>query len=264
MQNNIKTKNWIRAAVLLCLLSFPSTLLSQSPAPLTSTAQNGVTQSPVVAQGTAYPQVQVYSQPQAYPQVQSHPQIQTYRYPQVQRYQQVQNDARTQAYSQPAAPQQAVVANSVTNSAPKNYSGTWRLSLSAEQQRQRQAAIESAVSRFGRFQQGKARQVMDRMTSPENQLRIVDSGNQIIMTRMGREVTIALNGQPVAVNLGQRNASMQAVKRGGKLIVVSSMANATKTTSYELSADGRQLKQTVDMSGGRLPTPIQYTNTYIR
>ena len=102
------------------------------------------------------------------------------------------------------------------------------------------------------------------MTSPENQMQIVDSGNQIKMTRMGREVTIALNGQPVAVNLGQRSASMQATKRDGKLIVVSSMANATKTTTYELSADGRQLKQTVDMSGGRLPTPIQYTNTYIR
>ena len=186
----------------------------------------------VVAQTQSYPQVQVYSQPQAYPQL--------------------------------ATPQQAAVANSVANSAQKNYSGTWRLSLSAEQQQQRQAAIESAVSRFGRFQQGKARQVMDRMTSPENQLRIVDSGNQIKMTRMGREVTIALNGQPVAVNLGQRSASMQATKRDGKLIVVSSMANATKTTTYELSADGRQLKQTVDMSGGRLPTPIQFTNTYIR
>ena len=186
----------------------------------------------VVAQTQSYPQVQVYSQPQAYPQL--------------------------------ATPQQAAVANSVANSAQKNYSGTWRLSLSAEQQQQRQAAIESAVSRFGRFQQGKARQVMDRMTSPENQLRIVDSGNQIKMTRMGREVTIALNGQPVAVNLGQQNASMQAVKRDGKLIVVASMANATKTTTYELSADGRQLQQTVDMSGGRLPTPIQFTNTYIR
>ena len=157
-----------------------------------------------------------------------------------------------------------MVTNSVANSAPKNYSGTWRLSLSAGQQQQRQAAIESAVSRFGRIQQGKARQAMDRMTSPEKQMQIVDSGNQIKMTRMGREVTIALNGQPVAVNLGQQNASMQAVKRDGKLIVVASMANATKTTTYELSADGRQLQQTVDMSGGRLPTPIQFTNTYIR
>ena len=81
---------------------------------------------------------------------------------------------------------------------------------------------------------------------------------------MGRAVTIALNGQPAAVNLGQQNASMQAVKRGGKLIVVSSMANATKTTTFELSADGRQLQQTVHMSGGRLPTPIQYVNTYTR
>ena len=157
-----------------------------------------------------------------------------------------------------------MVKSSVASSAPKNYSGTWRLSLSAEQQQQRQAAIESAVSRFGRLQQGKARQVVDRMTLPENQMQIVDSGNQIKMTRMGREVTIALNGQPVAVNLGQRSASMQATKSDGKLIVVSSMANATKTTTYELSADGRQLKQTVDMSGGRLPTPIQYTHTYIR
>ena len=204
MSNNINTKNWIRAIVLLCLLSFPSTLLAQSSVPGTSTAQNGVAHSTVVTQGPSYPQVQ--------------------RYQQVQNYPQVQNYAPTQAYPQLATPEQAVVANSVANSAPKNYSGTWRLSLSAEQQRQRQAAIENAVSRFGRFQQGKVRQVMDRMTSPENQLRIVDSGNQIKMTRMGREVRIALNGQPVAVNLGQQNASMQVVKRDGKLIVVSSMA----------------------------------------
>jgi len=205
MPNNINSKNWIRAIVLLCLLSFPPTLLSQSSVPGTPTAQNGVTQSPVVGQGTAYPQVQVYSQPPAYPQVQ--------RYQHVQNYPQVQNHAHTQAYQQPAASQQAVVANPAANSAQRKYSGTWRLSLSAKQQQQRQAAIESAISRFGRFQQGKARQVLDRMTSPENQLRIVDSGNQIKLTRMGREVTIALNGQPVAVNLGQRNASMQAVKR---------------------------------------------------
>ena len=192
----------------------------------------------VVTQTQSYPQGQLYSQPQASPQVQTYPQL--------------------------TAPQQTVAKSSVASSAPKNFSGTWRLSLSAEQQQQRQAAIENAVSRLGRFQQGKARQIMDRMTSPENQMQIVDSGNQIKMTRMGREVTIALNGQPVAVNLGQRSASMQATKSDGKLIVVSSVANATKTTTYELSADGRQLKQTVDMSGGRLPTPIQYTNTYIR
>jgi hypothetical protein len=105
---------------------------------------------------------------------------------------------------------------------------------------------------------------MDRMTSPENQIRIIDSGNQIKMTRMGREFTIALDGRPVAVNLGPQRATMQAVKSDGKLIVVSSMANATKTTTYEVSADGRQLKQVVNMSGGRLPTPIQYSNTYMR
>ncbi len=198
----------------------------------------------------------VAAQAPVYPQVQ--------RYQRVQNYQQVQNYARTQASPQLAAPQQPVVANSVASSIQKGYSGTWRLNPSAEQQQQRQAAIESVISRLGRFQQGRARQVIDRMTSPENQMRIVDSGNQIKMTWMGHEVTVALNGQPVAVNLGQRSASMQAVKRDGKLIVVSSMANATKTTTYELSADGRQLKQIVDMSGGRLPTPIQYTNTYIR
>ena len=221
MPNNINTKNWIRASMLFCFLSFPSTLLSQSPVLGTSTVQKGVTQSTVATQGPAYPQVQVYSQPQASSQVQSYPQIQT--------------------YPQLTAPQQTVVKSSVASSAPKNYSGTWRLSLSAEQQQQRQAAIENAVSSLGRFQQGKARQIMDRMTSPENQMQIVDSGNQIKIARMGREVTIALNGQPVAVNLGQRSASMHATKRDGKLIVVSSMANATKTTTYELSADGRQL-----------------------
>ena len=244
MPNNINTKNWIRGSVILCLLSFPSTLFSQSSAPIAPTFHSGETQSTIVTQGLAHPQAQRHQQVQNYPQVQSY--------------------AQTQAYPQLGAPQQAVVANSVTSSAPKNYSGTWRLSRSAEQQRHRQAAIENAVSRLGRFQQRKVRQVMDRMTSPENQLRIVDSGNQVKMTRMGRKVAIALNGQPVAVNLGQQRATMQAVKRDGKLIVVSSMVNATKTTTYELSNDGRQLKQTVNMSGGRLPTPIQYSNVYIR
>jgi len=78
MPNNIKTKNWIRASALLCLLSFPSTLLSQSSVPITSTVQNGVTQSTVATQGPSYPRVQVYSQPQAYPQVQRYQQVQNY------------------------------------------------------------------------------------------------------------------------------------------------------------------------------------------
>ena len=78
MPNNIITKNWIRAIVLLCLLSFPPTLLSQSSVPGTPTVQNGVTQSTVVTQGPVYPQVQVYSQPPAYPQVQRYQQVQNY------------------------------------------------------------------------------------------------------------------------------------------------------------------------------------------
>ena len=87
MSNNINTKNWIRAYVLLCLLSFPSTLLAQSSVPIASTAQNGAAQSTVVTQGPSYPQVQ--------------------RYQQVQNYPQVQNYAPTQAYPQLATPQQA-------------------------------------------------------------------------------------------------------------------------------------------------------------
>ena len=79
--------------------------------------------------------------------------------------------------------------------------------------------------------------------------------------KRGRSSLIPFELRPLSL---PQSASIQVTKRDGKLIVVSSMANATKTTTYELSADGRQLQQTVDMSGGRLPTPIQFTNTYIR
>lgn len=204
MPNNVNTKSGIRATVLFCTLSFPSTLLAQSSVPVGSTIQNSGTQNATVTRQT--------------------------------------NLANVQSPS---------------------FSGVWRLNLSTGQRQERQAAIEGAISRLGRFK-GRARQVVDRMTSPENQLKITDSGSQIKITREGREFTIALNGQPVAINLGQRNASMRAVKRDGKLIIVSSMANATQTATYELSADGKYMKQTVDMSGGRLPTPIRYTNTYVR
>lgn len=145
-----------------------------------------------------------------------------------------------------------------------NFTGIWRLSANANQPDQRVGAIENAVAGMGRLKQGRARDMLTKMTAPDAELKIADSGSQIQLTRAGRKVTIPTNGQAVTVNGDMGDVTLQAGRRDGKLIVVSKIAGATQTAVYGLSADRQRLTQQIHIQSDKLPTPIQFTNSFAR
>ena len=178
----------------------------------------------------------------------------------------------TDAFSQtvarqadPAASQTGIKNTQTTaNRESKNFTGKWLLKNSANETNKRLSAIENAVAGMGRFKQGRAREMMKKMTAPTNELKIADLGTQIKITRSGLEVTVPTNGQPVSINADQGSVSLRANRRNGQLILESKTASATKTTIYELSADGQTLTQQNTLQSNKLAAPIQFTNSFKR
>jgi hypothetical protein len=174
--------------------------------------------------------------------------------------------SQTDARQAEAAASQPGIENTTTtaNHQSKDFTGKWQLKNSANETNKRLNAIENAVAGMGRFKQGRAREMIKKMTAPTNELTIADLGTQIKITRSGLEATVPTNGQPVSINAEQGIVSLRATRNNGKLILVSETAGAVKTTIYELSADSQTLTQQNKLQSDKLPAPIEYTNSFKR
>ncbi len=145
-----------------------------------------------------------------------------------------------------------------------DLTGIWRLDVGNSQPSERLNAIENAVASMGRFKQERARELLKKMTAPPNELKIIDSGIQIRLARTGFNFTVPTNGQTTTVRRGSDSLVVSAARRDGKLTVVSKTANATNTAVYELSADGQNLTQHVQIQSTKLPSSIRFKHEFTR
>ena len=148
--------------------------------------------------------------------------------------------------------------------AAKNFTGTYRLVVITNRSSQRLNEIENVVAGMERFKQGRAREMLKKKTAPPKELRMTDSGSQVTLGRSGGEITVPTNGQTVTVNGNEGRVALRAGRRDGKLVIVSKTAHATNTTVYDLSADGKILTQQIQIQSDKLPSPIQFTNSFRR
>ena len=146
----------------------------------------------------------------------------------------------------------------------KNFSGKWQLIKNANQSRQRMSSIENAIAGFGRFKQGRAREMLTQKTAPPAKLTIIDSGAEIKIARNGQEFTVPTNGQAVSINSPEGRVTLRAGRRDRKLVVETKSANATNTTTFELSSDGKTMTQTVQLQASALSKTIQFTISFVR
>lgn len=158
---------------------------------------------------------------------------------------------------------QTKTTTSAITTAP-DFSGTWRLDLSAEQKNQRKLAIENATASLGRFKQSRARQIMQKMTAPPQELKIVDQGNQIRLTRASFELVVGTDNQPITVQTPNGTAMVRAVKRDGSLVIESKTGDSTKTVVYQLSGDGKAMQQQVEILASKLKKPVRFSANYRR
>ena len=174
------------------------------------------------------------------------------------------NAIKTQASSSSRAASNQVTNGGLANRSSQNLSGTWRLVDDATQSSQRLTSIEDAIADFGRFKQTRVREMLTQKTAPPAKLTIVDSGDEIKIARNGQETTVPTNGQAVTINSPEGRVTLRAGRRDGKLVVESKAANATNTTTFALSSDGRTLNQQVQLQAGALSKTIQFTSSYVR
>lgn len=165
------------------------------------------------------------------------------------------------APSQTANSQQMQSTAGVSN---KNFTGIWQLNESTTLKNQRSRAIKNATASLGRFKRSRALEVMQKMTAPPRELKIVDDGNQVQISRAGGEAVVGIDGRPVTIDSPRGKATLRATKRDGRLIVESKLANATTTVVYQLSDDGNTLNQQIEIVANKLPTPVRFTNSYRR
>ena len=167
----------------------------------------------------------------------------------------------TVSFAQTDNSQKVQVATAV---ASKDFSGNWKLNEEDAKTSQRVKAIEDATASLGRFKQRRAFDVMQKMTAPAKQLEIVDQGKQVQITQAGQKIIVGTDGKQVNSNGPNGKLTLKAEKREGKLIIEVKSTKATRTVVYELSDDGTQLNQQVEIVASQLPKPVRFANSYRR
>ncbi|MEL7500761.1 MAG: hypothetical protein AAFN77_24420 [Planctomycetota bacterium] len=174
------------------------------------------------------------------------------------------NAAQALASSSSRAASNQSTNGGLANSSSRNLSGTWRLVSDATQSSQRSTSIENAIAGFGRFKQGRAREMLTQKTAPPAELTIVDSGDEVKIARNGQEFTVPTNGQAVSFKSPEGSVTLRAGRRDGKLVVETKSGNATQTTTFELSSDGETMTQQVQLKASALSKAIQFTSSFVR
>lgn len=148
--------------------------------------------------------------------------------------------------------------------AEKDFSGTWQLKETPTETNQRLKSIEAATAKLNRLIRGIARDKMKKKTTPPKELKIADAGGLVKLSKNGLEVAAEVDGKPVEATIDGRTGTMQVGKRDGKLIVVIKANEVTNTVVYELSKDGKNLRQQTEIKSSKLAAPIRFTSYFHR
>jgi hypothetical protein len=143
-----------------------------------------------------------------------------------------------------------------------SVTGSWKLATSTDQESQRLEAIDNATKDLRRMQRGRARDLLEKRTSPPQSLEIEIEGSMVTIGSGEREIELELGGTPIEVAGDQGKAQMSATMEGDRLIVVADGGKGGRTTTY--SADGDRLSVEVTMTGAMLAAPLTYVATYAR
>lgn len=143
-----------------------------------------------------------------------------------------------------------------------SVAGSWTLAASADQERQRLAAIDDATSHLRSMQRGMARERLAERTTPPERLTLEIEGSTVTVGPRGRELDLELGGSPIEVSSDQGKARVSATMEGDALIVKADTGKAQRTTRYR--ADGARLSVEVTLTGPMLAGSLTYDATYTR
>lgn len=142
--------------------------------------------------------------------------------------------------------------------------GTWRKAETSKQRSGRHQAIDQAIESMGWLKRGAARDKLREVTSSADNIEIVDAGDQVTIAAAEKRITSSTDGRSTKLAGLDSEAAVQAVRVKGNLMVKVTGASGTRTTTYAMSPDGRNLTLEIEMAGGKLPKPIRYQVRYTR
>ena len=147
---------------------------------------------------------------------------------------------------------------------PAAFSGVWRHSGDAVERKQRLKAVEEATKDLSFFIRGTARDRLGERTAPPAELKLQVKGEEVTLFRNGKSISLRLDGPPHIIERDGKTAKLSVRFEGGKLILLSAGEKGQRVTTYALSPDGKRLTQSIEMTGGRLSTPLAYRASFVR
>lgn len=147
---------------------------------------------------------------------------------------------------------------------PEAFTGVWSYTNGPGEEDLRRRAVETATESFPGFVRGSARKRLVERTKPPRELELRVVGDRLDLARDRSEVSLPLDGQPVAVEGNGRRGRMSARLDGTQLVVTSEGEGGRREARYALSADGSRLTVSVRVNGERLTRPLEYQSTYHR
>lgn len=144
------------------------------------------------------------------------------------------------------------------------FDGVWRHAPDPKAAELRRASIEAATEDLSAFIRGTARDRLDERTTPPRALKLAVRGDQVEISRDGKSVSLRLDAKPITMERNGQRGALSVRLDGGRIVLESEGERGRRTTTYELSSDGRRLTMSVRMIGDKLRAPIVYRSTYRR
>lgn len=148
--------------------------------------------------------------------------------------------------------------------AQPSLSGEWRQVGSDAETQQRHRSIRNATEEIGPLMRTHIRRRLRDRTTPPARLRIATSGTRVELSTDDASIELVVGGDAVNVEGRAGRGEAQAQRRNGNLVLSVDGENASRTTTYRLSQDGRQLVLDIRIDVQGISTPIRFRVTYER
>ena len=146
----------------------------------------------------------------------------------------------------------------------RGWSGVWLHTADAQEQQQRQRAIEAATQDMSTLFRGTARKRLDERTAPPRELTLAVEGDRLELSRDGNTIALRLGAKPVTVESNGQRGALSARCDGDRIVVNANGDGGGRLTTFTLAPDGQLRMQSVRMINERLSGPLAFQLSFRR
>lgn len=146
----------------------------------------------------------------------------------------------------------------LTASSVHDFDGVWKLDAPANDRGVRGAALENATAVLNRPAS------LTENAVPSAELRLAVVGEQVMLARQGRSLTLRLGAAPRRIWSEHGRDELAIRFRDGRLWLTSRGEHTERVSTFSLSEDGQRLTWSVRISQPSAAAPVEYASTFVR